>query len=80
MNGLSWLAAIAIKLMVVVVFFVCVRLLAMAAWKILPDSRLKRALFATHGGVRSAWRSYTPKVRGNDADSHPALSDRKRGD
>lgn len=76
----TWLVAIAIKLVVVLGFFIAVRLLAFSLWKLMPDCRLKRALFATHGNVRRAWRAYPAEVGSDRPYRSPPLLGRQSSD
>ena len=79
----TWVVAIAIKAAVFVgicLGLVGVRYLAIGIFKVMPDCRLKRALFATHGDVRRAWRSYPANVGSNCPDGRTSLLDWKAGD
>lgn len=80
MGSWGWLVGIPLKALFLIAFFVVVRLLAMAVRKLMPDSRLKRALFSGYGDIRSAWRSYPADMRSDSTHSSPTLIGRQRGD
>ena len=55
----SWLLALVLKPFFALVFFLLAYFIALAIWKLMPDSKLKRILFSPlpgHRGKGDRWR------------------------